>query len=623
MSKNIVFTMLFAIISWTFAEINLIFPPNGACLYDATPNFDWEDVSGANEYLIQIDEDQDFTSPIVSQSVTSSYCQITEPLAETLYYWRVIIENPASETSEVFRVYIQTKGPDLILPLPDAEITDRRVQFIWHNLRGASEYNLKVYPSGSVTPDIDTVLLDTVVVPRHFFELGDYGWSVRAKDSFGNYSEDSETRFFTIQVAAVWQELESIPSRVGASKRNVKDGGALVAVGNILYAFRGNKSNEFYKYNGSWSACETLFYGPKETKPSQVNKKTVGKGAALCYSPLNNMIYATKGNGTKEFWAYDIERDTWLFKGFVPVSKDLKGGTSMTYYDGRIYLLAGAQKADPMAQNFFVYDINSTTWDTLNKAPVYTGKPYKDGSAIVCVGNSIYCLMGGANENYFSMYNISRDTWVRKSNLPEIHPAFPRKKTKVKDGAAIASDGSVIYAIKGGKVNEFWCYLPESDTWVGKETIPHRIINDAKYAKQSVPKTGAALTCDFLGNVYLLKGNGTSEFWKYTPQSAKLVIPPITDQSQRSESGTTIRKRLLSYKIEANNIILNYSVPYNTKIKILLVSPTGAIIKALKSGFSLEGEYSLLIPKAHLASGVYFIKYQSETVTESYKLVIR
>jgi hypothetical protein len=615
-------SLIFAMV--LYADLGLVFPPNNAYLFDPTPTFIWRQVPDASNYLLELDESEDFSSPLINVWINDTFYTSESPIPESLYYWRVIIETPEVETSDVWQVHIQTKGPELISPPADANLSSKRVTFIWHTLLGAREYNIKVIPEGSVTPVIDLTTSDTIVTPLTYLSAGNYGWYVGATDSFSNQSENSETWFFTIvQTPASWQELDSMPSAPSASKKNVKDGGSLVSVGNILYAFRGNKSNEFYKYDGTWTACEMIGFGPKETRPTQLNQKTVAKGAALCYSPYNNMIYATKGNGTKEFWAYDIAHDTWYFKGFVPIAKGLKGGTALAFYDGRVYILAGAQRADPGTKNFLAYDINTQIWDTLKEAPTYTGKPYKDGSAIVNLGDKIFCLMGGANENYFSVYKIQDDTWERKTNLPLTHPASPRKNNKVKDGAALASDGFLIYAIKGGKVNEFWAYYPESDSWVGLETIPRRQSSDPKYVKQSVPKTGAALACDLLGNVYLLKGNGTNEFWKYTPRVSVLnKTQNFASLNIQNTKTVSTQVKNLQVTIKPQSLVVRFEAQKPEQVSIKLINLLGQVL--MKSSFDVlePGSYEVSLPKTSLASGIYFVQYSAGNNMTTARLII-
>ncbi|MCX8015168.1 MAG: hypothetical protein N2748_04035, partial [candidate division WOR-3 bacterium] len=382
------------------------------------------------------------------------------------------------------------------------------------------------------------------------------------------------------------QKSESIPSNV--PDKYVKDGGALVSVNSHLYAFRGNKSNEFYMFNGaSWTlplAIESMPFGYKPDNPTRINKKKIGKGASLCYDG-ESLIYAIKGNGTKEFWAYSIADDTWITQPFVPIAKGLKGGSALAYKDEKIYLLAGSQKDTD--KNFFVYDIGTNTWDTLTSAPLSPDdKPFKDGSCITIIRDTIYCLKGSANHNYFWLYDIADDIWVEKETIPLKHSMLGRQKNKVKDGGAITTDGNVIYAIKGGGKQDFWQYTIEGG-WLSLETIP-------RLHRNSVPKTGAALAYAN-SKVWLLKGNNTPEFWYYG-QFGKSNVK--TQMSNLNAQKINTSYPFMLYQNSPNPFksltAIRYSLPAQSKVSLVIYDVSGRLIKTLVNEHKAPGIYSII-----------------------------
>lgn len=69
---------------------SLYTPSNGGLLTDTTPTFDWEAVTGAEKYTIEIDDSSYFYSPAVSTVVTYSiFTPSFELDSGTPYYWRV------------------------------------------------------------------------------------------------------------------------------------------------------------------------------------------------------------------------------------------------------------------------------------------------------------------------------------------------------------------------------------------------------------------------------------------------------------------------------------------------------------------------------------------------------
>jgi hypothetical protein len=71
----------------------LLTPANASSTTDLTPTFDWNDVSGATSYTIQVDNNSDFSSPEIQQSPTVSTYTPASNLAAGTYYWRVLATN--------------------------------------------------------------------------------------------------------------------------------------------------------------------------------------------------------------------------------------------------------------------------------------------------------------------------------------------------------------------------------------------------------------------------------------------------------------------------------------------------------------------------------------------------
>ena len=68
----------------------LIAPANGALINDNTPTFEWDRISGAAMYRIQVDDDPAFDSPAVDAVVSETTYTPLTALADGLYSWRVL-----------------------------------------------------------------------------------------------------------------------------------------------------------------------------------------------------------------------------------------------------------------------------------------------------------------------------------------------------------------------------------------------------------------------------------------------------------------------------------------------------------------------------------------------------
>ncbi|MEQ8850893.1 MAG: choice-of-anchor D domain-containing protein [Phycisphaerales bacterium] len=73
----------------------LLAPANGATGISVSPFFDWEDSPNASTYNLQVDDNSNFSSPIIDVFVLGSAANIGgSPLTEnTQYFWRVFAEN--------------------------------------------------------------------------------------------------------------------------------------------------------------------------------------------------------------------------------------------------------------------------------------------------------------------------------------------------------------------------------------------------------------------------------------------------------------------------------------------------------------------------------------------------
>jgi len=318
-----------------------------------------------------------------------------------------------------------------------------------------------IFSDSIFIPNLGSGQSDTIEFQRWVSTPSSYRLISYTKNSVDpNPSNDTVYgSLFVSSTIGFWEERKSLPLSL---RKNVKPGGALVYTRqDTIYAFKGNNTRDFYAYNISADS-----WVKKESIPLLSDaRKRLKKGACLTYDKWNQRIYALKGNNTKEFWQYDIIKDSWFYIGEIPSAdgKKVKGGAALSfakkgpnYY---VYFMKGTKSCE-----FYAYDVLSDTWiKRLNLIPLLpSGKPMKDGSCMTLGGDFIYCLKGGYNDFY--AYDTDSDTWYTKKSLP-LYSAN-RKKKKVKDGAGLCYDDNrnLVYALKGGNTQEFWAYHPDLDT---------------------------------------------------------------------------------------------------------------------------------------------------------------
>ncbi|MEO0108817.1 MAG: FlgD immunoglobulin-like domain containing protein, partial [candidate division WOR-3 bacterium] len=300
---------------------------------------------------------------------------------------------------------------------------------------------------------------------------------------------------------AGWFELPSMPA--GRAAKNVKAGGSLCpSRDSLVFALKGGGRDEFYAFNtltNTWSTCCSVPF-------SATARKHVSKGACLTYATANHSVYCLKGNSTLEFWSYDPDSNRWYEKRSIPgLQKKVKSGAALAYVPSRnlIYAFKGGGVSE-----FYAYDVAGDSWlarASIPPAPVGSAKGVKDGGSLVlAVRNSdslLYALKGN-NTREFWGYTIARDAWFYVDSVP--YAASRAGRVKVKDGAGLAwNDRERIYLLKGNKTREFWCY-ELTGSWIAMPDI----------GGETPVKGGGALIYD-RGLVYALKGNNTLEFFGF------------------------------------------------------------------------------------------------------------
>jgi hypothetical protein len=84
----------------TPAAPGLVAPANGGSVVDTTPTFSWNGVADATDYVIQVDNNHNFGSPVVDQVYPDTSFTPATPLAAGVYYWRVSAYNIANGCAE-------------------------------------------------------------------------------------------------------------------------------------------------------------------------------------------------------------------------------------------------------------------------------------------------------------------------------------------------------------------------------------------------------------------------------------------------------------------------------------------------------------------------------------------
>ncbi|MBT8484820.1 MAG: hypothetical protein HKO59_11210 [Phycisphaerales bacterium] len=89
----------------------------------STPTFDWEDAAGAEAYRLLVDDDFDFSSPIIDMTLLDSAYTHDAAFAEgTVHYWKVVAENAVGEAAPLYDPFFRFYTGDV--PGPTLHVDD-------------------------------------------------------------------------------------------------------------------------------------------------------------------------------------------------------------------------------------------------------------------------------------------------------------------------------------------------------------------------------------------------------------------------------------------------------------------------------------------------------------------
>jgi hypothetical protein len=553
-------------------------------------------------------------------SVRNALCAVT--FGDRLWVLGGYNSNQSVNYQDVWR-YVGPPGAP-VLTAPDSGFVGAPVNGVlrWNAESRSVNYDIYLDTVNPPLAPLATNQLNTLLPFSGLLGGRTYYWKVIGKNAAGTTSS-SVWNFTTMVGEPNWSPMSSVPP--GVRSKAVKDGGALAQgrePGNdtaFVYALKGNNTYEFYRYNtaaNAWFTLESINAVNRSGK-----KKSVKKGSSLVMAG-DGKVYATKGNGTYDWWQYDPLKPwgmRWEQKTDVPVSFRAcrEGVSSVAVQDGGasyIYLLKGSGTFE-----FYRYNVAADAWETMNSAPPGAStKPYKKGSCLTYDGtDSIYCLKGSYNE--FSVYSVAGRTWQTRDTLPK---GYFRKKAG--DGASMAFAGGMVYALKGNNSDEMWLYPTWAHVWSQGTSMTAGL--------KRVKGGGALIAVPDVFSLFAFRGNNTWEFWKYGPISAD-GLQLAADGRQKSVLGnSSFVSRHSSLSVIPNpftsslNPLISYSLPVSGNVSLKLFDISGKLVSALASGYHPAGSYSSQLtansPQQRLAAGIYVLRLDTDSYSATEKLII-
>jgi predicted amidohydrolase YtcJ len=140
----------------------LLTPADGSLTCDSTPALCWSAVAGATSYWLQVDNNSDFSSPMIIWRVEGLTCWSPSAMYPGEYFWRVASCNDTCgqgplSPSQSFTIVEGPGAPALYSPTNGSSACNAMPTFCWIGLSGATSYNLQV----DNNPDFSSPLIDT------------------------------------------------------------------------------------------------------------------------------------------------------------------------------------------------------------------------------------------------------------------------------------------------------------------------------------------------------------------------------------------------------------------------------------------------------------------------------
>lgn len=342
-------------------------------------------------------------------------------------------------TQTFYRYQISTNAWSTIENTPQAS---RYIGVVYHSgdgylyvFRGNGTYDFWKYNIGTGSFLGSSDLPATPGTGADLIYYNNLLYLVRGNGTANFYSYNPSTN--------LWIALTSAPNTLGDDTKGV-------VAGSILYFLRGSNTPTFYSYNTGTSTWATLTDLPA----------TIQNGGTLVYPGSGDYIYGTRGATTRSFYRYSISGNSWsdVAVSDLPDDAEAAFGARLISDGTNLFYITGIGMSQLLK-----YTIGTDSWSAVTSLPF---SPYY-GTDITYYNGKIYALAGYYKKDFWE-YSISGNTWRR---LPYLYGNYGQDIGSY-NGASIESNGSgTIYYIPGTNFTQMYSYTvsannyPVSGTW--------------------------------------------------------------------------------------------------------------------------------------------------------------
>lgn len=408
-----------------------------------------------------------------------------------------------------------------------------------------------------------------------------------------------------------WSIRETIPAFGG-----IKDGGALTTITDTIYALQGANTLNFFAYsilNNMWMSRCTIPLALKLDGIGYIKKRVKAGGSLTSH---NGVVFAFKGNNTDEFWSYIPGGDSWIRKTSIPLyassnltkKRMVKSGASLVTVGNSIYAFKGGN-----CDQLWMYDVDADTW--YEKRPLFAeGKKPKGGACLTAQGCTVYAFVGGSTY-YFYQYLTETDTWIKMQDAK-----FGTNRTfkkKIKDGAGLCAVDDKIYALKGANTLDFGYYSVESDTWFTLDSIPGPI--RVKAGGTLIAKDRILYAFKGGKSREFWRYTLPSIVLSQVEPAIRFNNSNVTGTNNQIVAANLV----VTPNIISKSGVIHFTVKKPGYVRMSLYNPSGAIVTTICQGYYNTGDYTVTLNRLEFCQGVYFLRYEHDGKHWERKLIFK